>query len=107
MSPAEGVKMWKDFLEPLKEHGIRLGSPAPSGAPGSKEWLHNFLDQCGEDCTVDFQVLHWYGTNATAFKDFITDYHNEFNLDNWVTEWACQNMKGPQNQCSMSDIFNF
>ncbi|KAJ7836158.1 hypothetical protein B0H14DRAFT_3705523 [Mycena olivaceomarginata] len=34
-----------------------------------------------------------YGTNATAFKEFLVNYH--------------ENMQGPQNQCSMSDVTEF
>ncbi|KAK6971874.1 glycoside hydrolase family 128 protein [Favolaschia claudopus] len=102
LTPEQAVELWKQHLEPLKAaHGVRLGSPAPSGAPGSWQWLTAFLQQCGEECTVDFLVLHWYGTNATAFKEFLVDYHTA------VTEWACQNMAGPDDQCSMSDVSSF
>jgi hypothetical protein len=48
-----------------------------------------------------------YGTNTTAFKEFLVNYHEVFKLNIWVTEWACQNMQGPQNQCSMSDVTEF
>ncbi|KAK6969688.1 hypothetical protein R3P38DRAFT_3336814 [Favolaschia claudopus] len=102
------VELWKQHLEPLRAaYGVRLGSPAPSGAPGSWQWLTAFLQQCGEECTVDFLVLHWYGTNATAFKEFLVDYHSGFNMSIWVTESACQNMAGPDDQCSMSDVSSF
>ncbi|KAK7015637.1 hypothetical protein R3P38DRAFT_2543365 [Favolaschia claudopus] len=108
LTPEQAVELWKQYLEPLRAaHNVRLGSPAPSGAPGSWQWLTAFLQQCGEECTVDFLVLHWYGTNATAFKEFLVDYHSRFNMNIWVTEWACQNMAGPGDQCSMSDVFRF
>ncbi|KAJ7882232.1 glycoside hydrolase [Mycena olivaceomarginata] len=107
LTAAEGAHMWQQYLEPLRSRNIRLGSPAPSGAPGSTEWLTNFLNECGQGCTVDFLVLHSYGTNATAFKEFLVNYHEVFKLNIWVTEWACQNMQGPQNQCSMSDVTEF
>ncbi|KAK7036957.1 glycosyl hydrolase catalytic core-domain-containing protein [Favolaschia claudopus] len=83
---------------------LGMNDPAPSGAPGSWQWLTAFLQQCGEECTVDFLVLHWYGTNATAFKEFLVDYHSRFSMNIWLTEWACQNMAGPGDQCSMSNV---
>ncbi|KAJ7828671.1 hypothetical protein B0H14DRAFT_2247195, partial [Mycena olivaceomarginata] len=43
---AEGAHMWQQYLEPLRSRNIRLGSPAPSGAPCSTEWLTNFLNKC-------------------------------------------------------------
>ncbi|KAJ7861947.1 glycosyl hydrolase catalytic core-domain-containing protein, partial [Mycena leptocephala] len=48
-----------------------------------------------------------YGTNATAFKEFLVNYHDVFQINIWVTEWACQNMQGPQNQCSMRNVTEF
>ncbi|KAJ7899541.1 hypothetical protein B0H14DRAFT_3080717 [Mycena olivaceomarginata] len=70
LTAAEGAQMSRN---------IGLCSPAPSGAPGSTEWLTNFL------------------------FEFLVNYHEVFKLNIWVTEWACQNMQSPQNQCSMSD----
>ncbi|KAJ7502320.1 glycosyl hydrolase catalytic core-domain-containing protein [Mycena galericulata] len=99
--------MWKQYLEPPRARGIRLGSPAPSGSASSKLWLRNFTAACGVDCTMDFLALHWYNTNATAFKEFVTEFHDEFDLNIWVTEWACQNMSGPDDQCTSSEIIAF
>ncbi|KAJ6558719.1 hypothetical protein B0H10DRAFT_2169497 [Mycena sp. CBHHK59/15] len=96
MTAVEGSEMWQQYLQPLKAREVRLGSPAPSGASGSKKWLQDFMEHCGENCTVDFFGI----TNSE-------DYHDTFNLTIWVTEWACQNMGGPSNQCSMSEISDF
>ncbi|KAJ7848714.1 hypothetical protein B0H14DRAFT_2183490, partial [Mycena olivaceomarginata] len=49
----------------------------------------------------------WYNTNATAFKEFMVYFHEEFNLNIWVTEWACQNMSGPDDQCTLPEIVDF
>ncbi|KAJ7920088.1 glycosyl hydrolase catalytic core-domain-containing protein [Mycena leptocephala] len=107
MTPAAGAEMWKRYLEPLKTRGIRLGSPAPSGSATSKPWLQGFMAECDGNCTVDFIAIHWYNTNSTAFKEFITDFHDEFHLNIWVTEWACQNMSGPEDQCSLTQVVDF
>ncbi|KAJ7812115.1 hypothetical protein B0H13DRAFT_1926285 [Mycena leptocephala] len=108
LTAVEGANMWKKYLEPVKsKRNVRLGSPAPSGAVGSIDWLTNFMTACGSDCSVDFLVLHFYGTKATAFQEFLENYHDIFQLNIWVTEWACQNMTGPQNQCSVSEVTEF
>ncbi|KAJ3824144.1 glycosyl hydrolase catalytic core-domain-containing protein [Lentinula raphanica] len=106
LTPAEGAALWKTYLEPLKAQGIRLGSPAPSSAPSGKTWLQDFLTNCNGSCTVDFIALHWYDINATAFIEYLEDFHNTFQRPLWVTEWACQNYNGGS-QCSYDDIVLF
>ncbi|KAJ7914647.1 hypothetical protein B0H13DRAFT_1564723, partial [Mycena leptocephala] len=109
LTAVEGANMWKQYLEPVKSRrNVRLGSPAPSGAVGSIDWLTNFMTACGSDCSVDFLVLHqllWDERNR--FREFLEKYHDIFQLSIWVTEWACQNMAGPQNQCSVSEVTEF
>ncbi|KAJ7072034.1 glycosyl hydrolase catalytic core-domain-containing protein [Mycena amicta] len=103
LTPQQGVDMWKTYLEPLRAQGIRLGSPAPSSAPSGKTWIQEFLAACAGGCTVDFIALHWYDVNATKFIDYLTDFHDTFQLPIWVTEWACQNFNnGPQ--CTAADV---
>jgi hypothetical protein len=57
MSPEDGASLWKQYIEPLKARGYRLGSPAPSSAPNGKTWLQDFLNACNGGCTVDFIAL--------------------------------------------------
>lgn len=38
----------------------------------------------------DGLALHWYGTSAKEFTDYLVSFHNDFGLDIWVTEFACQ-----------------
>jgi hypothetical protein len=118
--------MWKTYMQPLKARGLSLGSPAPSNAPDGKTWLLNFLSACGTQCTVDFIALRklphsvfflftfecdlrkdWYGTNASDFEAYLTDFHNTFMLPIWVTEWACQNYVNLTAQCSLEDVVAF
>ncbi|KAE9408781.1 hypothetical protein BT96DRAFT_807750 [Gymnopus androsaceus JB14] len=103
LTPQQGAELWTQHLEPLKSQGIRLGSPAPTSAPAGKTWLQNFLTACNNSCTVDFIALHWYDINATAFIDYLEDFHNTFQRNIWVTEWACQNYNGGS-QCSQEDV---
>ena len=90
ISPSDAATLWKAHLEPLKAQGVQLGSPAPSGAPQGKQWLLDWMSECGSGCSVDFIAVHYYDINSTAFMDFLEDYHNTFQRPVWVTEWACQ-----------------
>lgn len=106
LTPKEGVDMWKQYIEPLKSRGVRLGSPAPSSAPSGKTWLLDFLKECDGGCTVDFIALHWYDVNATQFIAYLEDFHSTFQHPIWVTEWACQNFNGGE-QCSPDEVREF
>ncbi|KAF9547698.1 hypothetical protein CPC08DRAFT_648661 [Agrocybe pediades] len=103
----QGVDMWKTYVQPFNSTGLRLGSPATSSGPSGKIWLQDFLTLCGDDCTVDFIALHWYGTNASQFIAYVEDFHNTFNKTIWVTEWACQNFVDFSAQCSDEDVRQF
>ncbi|KAK0448716.1 glycoside hydrolase [Armillaria borealis] len=105
LTPSEGADMWKTYIEPLHSRfeGVRLGSPAPSGAPSGKTWLEQFLTEC-DGCTVDFIALHWYDVNSTQFISYLQDFHETFDRPIWVTEWACQNFNDADNQCSEEEI---
>jgi len=107
LSPEDGAQMWKTYLEPLRAQGIRLGSPAPSSAPSGKTWLQAFLTACAGGCTVDFIALHWYDVNATDFQLYLEDFHTTFNRPLWVTEWACQNFRDPNDQCTGPEVVSF
>lgn len=107
LSPSDGASLWKQYLEPLKGQGIKLGSPAPSSAPSGKTWIQQWLDACDGGCTVDFIALHWYDINSTAFMEYLQDFHATFQRPIWVTEWACQNFNDANQQCSLQDTVNF
>jgi len=107
LTPEEGVALWTSYIEPLKSQGIRLGSPAPSGAPSGKQWLLDWLGACGNNCTVDFIALHWYDINATQFQEYLEDFHTTFQRPLWITEWTCQNYNNATAQCSPDDIVKF
>ncbi|KAI0039547.1 glycoside hydrolase family 128 protein [Auriscalpium vulgare] len=107
ITPQVGAQLWKQYLEPLRAQGIRLGSPAPSSASAGKTWLQNFLTACAGGCTVDFIALHWYGVDANQFISYVTNMHLTFNRNIWVTEWACENTNDASAQCSQSDVYTF
>ncbi|PVG00157.1 hypothetical protein CPB86DRAFT_702007 [Serendipita vermifera] len=101
----EAKTLWMENIKPLKtQYGVRLGSPATSSHPSGKNWTRDFLAECGTDCGVDFIALHYYGTNATVMINYITDFHNTFQMPIWVTEWACQDYSGDNNQCTQDEV---
>jgi len=36
--------------------------------------------------------------------NYITDFHNTFNMSIWVTEWACQDFTSANQQCSAAQV---
>ena len=49
-------------MEPLRQYGVSLGSPAMSAATRSKQWLIDFADACevAGGCNYDFLALREY-----------------------------------------------
>ena len=52
MDPTTAAKLWIQYLEPLRAHDIKLGSPAVT--QGGAWWLRAFFQACNGSCTVDF-----------------------------------------------------
>jgi hypothetical protein len=106
MSAGSGVELWKTYIQPLKSRGVRLISPATTSSPTGKQWIQEFQSICGGACTFDAVSLHWYDVGVQKFIDYVTDFHNTFNSNIWVTEYACQNFNGGA-QCSEGEIWDF
>ena len=72
LSVERGVELWRQYLLPLKGQGYRLISHSTNQAPDGLEWQKNWAQQCPE-ChdSVDFYSVHWYGTDAEAFKQYM------------------------------------
>ncbi|PPQ74997.1 hypothetical protein CVT24_010071, partial [Panaeolus cyanescens] len=87
------ASLWRLYIEPLKDQGYFLVSPAPTSAPKGKVWLRDFMNGCG-GCTVDAVAMHWYGTNAQEFIAYVEDMYNSFKRPIWVTEVACVSFSG-------------
>lgn len=54
----DAAALWMQFIQPLKQNGLRLGGPAVTAAPSGKPWLTDFMAECS-NCTIDFLPLHW------------------------------------------------
>ncbi|CAF2504829.1 unnamed protein product [Rotaria sp. Silwood2] len=105
MNPNEAARVWKQYIEPLANEGIRLGSPSVASTEEGLNWLQAFLSQ---GCRVDFLALHWYGRGADNFIRFITNAHERFGRKPvWVTEFACTswNAHQPVSQEEINDFF--
>ncbi|KAG6897760.1 hypothetical protein C0992_011429 [Termitomyces sp. T32_za158] len=58
IEPAVAAQLFKQHIQPLSTHGIRLGAPAVTNGPMGRPWLSSFLANC-TGCTIDFIPFHW------------------------------------------------
>jgi hypothetical protein len=106
LSPGDAASLWWKYMQPLKNQGYRLGSPAVTSGSSGKPWLQQFLDSSCAGCSVDFVTIHWYGTDAQAFIAYVQDFHTTFGKNIWVTEFACQDFAGgPQADLAQINAF--
>jgi hypothetical protein len=105
MSPADGAQLWKEYIDPLKNEGYTLISPAPSSRPNGFDWVGQFLGNC-TGCQVDRIALHYYDITAQGFIDWVTKFHDAYDRPIWITEFADQNFNGPQQQ-SQDEVNSF
>jgi hypothetical protein len=94
MTASDAAAAWLAHFEPLRQRGIRCGSPGISSAGHAVSWLADFLAQIragGSD--IDFYCLHWYGTDLGGFYDYIWSSHHQLGPDKpvWITEFAATN----------------
>lgn len=69
MTPAEGAAMWIEFIEPLKERGIRLGSVATTSGGLGKNWTRDWLAECDGRCNPDFMVMRTFNLFTFSCKE--------------------------------------
>jgi len=103
LSPAAAAAAWKLYIQPLN---IRKGAPAVTSAPSGIPWLQQFFAACS-GCTVDFIPIHWYGSDPAAFTSYVTQVHNTFGKNIWVTEWACVNYDGKTTCQDQNYVYGF
>ena len=79
-------------MQPLKDRGYRLGSPATTSAPAGKDWMHNFLNICGGRCTVDFIAVHFYDRGVQKFIDYVVSLYSisEDNISKQILDRLAQ-----------------
>ncbi|SAM85417.1 uncharacterized protein UBRO_07381 [Ustilago bromivora] len=108
MSPQDGCKLIEEYLLPLKQKGWYLVGPSTTNAPDGKVWYQNFKKACPDTFNkLDSIAIHYYGTSSDDFKQYLQDWHQTFGKDIWVTEVACQDFSGKNNQCSKEESTAF
>ncbi len=109
MNPIEAAYAWKQYIEPLRAQGVRLGSPAIASTDQGLQWLEQFLNELNKiGGHIDFLALHWYGRGADNFINWITNtrqrFGNKYNV--WITEFACTSWN-PNQQVSQAEVNEF
>ena len=61
MSPQQGIELWQQYIQPLKNEGYELISPATSSNPNGKVWMTEFFNGCW-GCTVRTATLPLFGS---------------------------------------------
>ncbi len=98
MTVAQAITSWKMISNSFAGTSTQLVSPA-AGLP----WLKNFMSQAKADnLAVNAVALHWYGDSnpltpqkdASDFLSAVAQYHNEFRLPVFITEFAVYDWKG-------------
>ncbi|KAF7301426.1 hypothetical protein MIND_00707900 [Mycena indigotica] len=106
MDAWSGIQIWRQYMLPLASKGYTLLSPAMSSRPNGKDWMKTFMNNCGNDCAVSGIATHYYGTDLQEFKNYITYWHDTYNLPVYITEYADQNFNGGR-QATMDEIWAF
>jgi hypothetical protein len=102
LDPGEAAGIWMAHGQPLRAQGYRTITPAVAF---KKPWMQTFLSSC-TGCQFDFMAAHVYETDAQSVIDYLTDLHNTFGMNIWVTEFACQSFTGKA-QCNEGQVFEF
>ncbi|CAF3843698.1 unnamed protein product [Rotaria sp. Silwood1] len=109
MSPVDAAYAWKQYIEPLRAQGARLGSPAIASTDQGLNWIKQFLNELNKiGGRIDFLALHWYGRGVDNFINWITrvrqETGNQYSV--WVTEFACTswNSNQPVSQQEVNDF---
>jgi len=91
MDVGTAVAAYRQYIQPLAEQGLKLGSPAVTNgneAGKGMNWLKSFVDSCS-DCQIDFVVTHYYAwAKAEDFKTYLKTFHTTFGKPVWVTEFG-------------------
>ena len=89
ITPARAAARWISDLEPLRQYGIKLGSPAVTGSQRGIAWLRDFFTACNGQCNVDFLTVHYYGP-FQPIANFLGQFQATFGSSRpiWITEFA-------------------
>lgn len=105
MSPSDGASLWQQYIEPLKDQGYYLVTPACTNDQTGLDWMASFFQDCS-GCHFDALAFHFYGTDAQAFISYATQLHDLYGLPLWVTEFADQSFSGGA-QATQDEVYAF
>ncbi|KAJ7047543.1 glycosyl hydrolase catalytic core-domain-containing protein [Mycena alexandri] len=106
MDAQSGIQIWREYMLPLASKGYTLISPAMSSRPNGKDWMAEFMKDCGGDCAVSGIATHYYGTDLEEFKTYVQYWYDTYKLPVYITEYADQDFNGGP-QASMDEIWTF
>jgi len=88
LSPADAAAGYLTYMEPFAGKA-KLGAPAVTngGSPMGLTYLGDFMTACST-CTIDYVVLHWYGTESSDFISHVEAAYAQTNLPIWITEFG-------------------
>ncbi|CEI63947.1 hypothetical protein FVEN_g9240 [Fusarium venenatum] len=93
MTPAAAAAAHIKLLNPYAGKAL-IGAPSisNSGLPmEGREWLENFVKECGDDCHYDFCNVHWYSEveyGETLFEHLEKSHEICGGKPIWLTEFA-------------------
>lgn len=98
ISVAVALERWRRLSDSFAGSDILLVSPAVSDNQAGRNWLDEFMVAVDADdnLRVDEIAFHWYGTvninnpasGANTFLNAVERYHNLYNRNVWITEFA-------------------
>ena len=88
LSPADAAAGYLTYMEPFAGKA-KLGAPSVTngGSPMGLTYLGDFMTACST-CTIDYVVLHWYGTESSDFISHVEAAYAQFGKPIWVTEFG-------------------
>ncbi|KAF9520385.1 glycoside hydrolase family 128 protein [Hydnum rufescens UP504] len=107
-----GISLWNAEIRPYGLKGFTLVSPAVTSAPSGITWFQGFFKDCGDydgqaHCGVDFLAVHYYGNTAEGLISYLEKFWQTFGIPIWLTEFACQDFTGKNNQCDSGQVWAF
>lgn len=107
MSPADAAGAYRELItKPYGNKGYTLWSPAPTNSYAGRQWLVDFMSMCG-DCGIGGIAIHWYGTSADDFINYVSGIHAQFNMPIKVTEFAPMDFTYSTTPLSIPEISAF
>jgi hypothetical protein len=114
-APAQAAAVWRQHVEPLKNKGYRLGTPAVTFDDLGRSWMSEFFAEC-HNCTFDFVAVHWvrpllqlwltrqYGTKVSDLQKTMEEVYTVYKRPIWLTgEWrACYTEAHTQLELTLS-----